>query len=91
MTTRLLSCPSCQHHCERTAIGMAEPSHDCFFCEAEMKVVPSFPAGVKYIGPGFHCIDYPKSQDQKIKDYGLERHDSTIDNSDYNQEGYDGS
>jgi len=91
MTTRLLRCPICQHRCERIAIGMAEPSKTCPFCDGTMELEPAFPAGVKFIGQGFHSVDYGKSQDQKIKDYGLERHDSTIDNSDYNQEGYDGS
>lgn len=91
MVTRALRCPSCGHTCERTAIGMIEPPHDCFFCESMMQEIPAFPAGVKFIGTGFHCVDYPKSYEEKVKDYGLERHDSTNAMSDYRQEGYDGS
>ena len=91
MVTRNLHCPVCGHRCERMALGMAEPSHDCEHCDGEMEVLPSFPAGVKFIGPGFHCIDYPKSYEEKVKEYGLERHDSTNEMSDYRQEGYDGS
>jgi len=88
MVTRNLRCPDCGHTCERTALGMKEPSHDCEHCDAEMSVMPAFVAGVKYLGPGFHCVDYPKSAEQLKKDYGLDKHDSTNEDSDYNQPGY---
>jgi hypothetical protein len=91
MVTRNLMCPDCGHTCERIALGMGEPDHKCE-CGNEMDVVPSFP-GTKpvFIGTGFHCNDYPPSAEQKIKDFGLERHDSTNDHADYHEEGYDGS
>ena len=88
MVTRVLYCPVCGKIGQRTALGMKEPSHKCKECEAEMTVKPSFPAGVKFVGPGFHCVDYPKSAAQLKKDYGLDKHDSTDPDSDYNQEGY---
>jgi hypothetical protein len=52
-----------------------------------MDVVPSFPAGVKFVPGcgGFHSCDYPKGYDQLVKDYGLEEHDSTRDDSEYNR------
>lgn len=91
MVTRNLHCKNCGHRCERIAIGMGEPPRDCEHCDSEMEVVPSFPCGVNFIGEGFHCNDYPKSAEQLIKDYGLERHDSTNPKADYHEEGYDGS
>ena len=95
MVTRNLFCNSCGYAVERTSLGMLEPNHECGYhgCQAKMKVVPSFPVGVKYVPGcgGFHCCDYPKSAEQLSKDYGLERHDSTNDEGDYGQEGYDGS
>jgi hypothetical protein len=64
---------------------MKEPSHDCFHCDSRMVVEPTFPAGVRYVPGvgGFHCCDYPKSNDQLIKDYGLEDKISTTDHSEY--------
>lgn len=86
MVTRNLYCPECGAACERIAIGMAEPSKWCANCDSEtMEVKPSFPAGMKLIGEGFHCNDYPKSAEQLIKDYGLEDHDSTNPDSEYNR------
>ena len=95
MVTRNLYCPECGATCERIAIGMAEPPRWCGNCDSEtMEARTSFPAGVKYVPGcgGFHVCDYPKSAEQLIKDYGLERHDSTNDDSDYvREEAYDGS
>jgi predicted nucleic acid-binding Zn ribbon protein len=86
MVTRNLRCPECDVEEERIAIGMAEPNATCKECGNEMAVVPSFP-GAKpvFIGAGFHCNDYPKSYDQLVKDYGLEKHDSTNPDSEYNR------
>ena len=91
--TRDFLCPDCGYTCERVAIGSAEPPPDCPFCDGEMDVVPSFPAGVKFVPGcgGFTCCDYPKSNEQLKKDYGFDKHDSTNEMSDYRQEGYDGS
>lgn len=88
MTTRSLLCPQCGHRAERTAIGLAEPPRNCEHCDAIMNVMPSFPAGLKFKGEGFHAVDYPKNAAQKIKDFGLEQHDSTNPMADYHQEGY---
>lgn len=88
MVVRVLYCPVCEKIGERMAVGMAEPSRKCADCGGAMDVKPSFPSGVKFIGPGFHCVDYPKSAAQLKKDYGLDKHDSTDPNSDYNQDGY---
>lgn len=89
MVTRNLRCPECGHTCERIALGMGEPPHDCEHCDAQMEPVPSFPTGVKFIGEGFHSVDYPKSADQKAKDYGYEDRLSTSDRSSYHEEGPD--
>lgn len=35
-----------------------------------MDVVPSFPVGVKFIGEGFHCVDYPPSAEERAKNEG---------------------
>lgn len=90
MVTRNLRCPGCGHTCERIALGMAEPSHDCEHCDAEMVATAAFPSGVIFVPGvgGFHCCDYPKSAAQLKKDYGLDKHDSTDPDSDYNQQGY---
>jgi hypothetical protein len=56
-----------------------------------MERLATFPAGTKLIGAGFHKNDYPPSAEEKIKEYGLERHNSMNDNADYHEEGYDGS
>jgi hypothetical protein len=53
-----------------------------------MVVTASFPAGTHFRGPGFHCVDYPKSAAQLKKDYGLDKHDSTNEDADYHQDGY---
>lgn len=86
MVTRNLKCSKCQIEEERIAIGMNEPRRDCEECGNEMTVVPSFP-GAKpvFFGPGFHCNDYPKDYKTLVKEYGLEKHDSTDPNSDYNR------
>jgi len=94
MVTRNLKCPRCGCQEERTAIGMKEPDRYCNQCADEadvaipMKVMPNAVAGFKLRGQGFHAVDYPKSNEQKIKDYGLKEHDSTDPNSDYHQDGY---
>ena len=89
--TRDMLCPNCGHRVERIAIGMTEPDRTCEFCETQMNLLPTFPAGVKYIGAGFHVNEYPLSSAEKMKQYGLERHDSTRDHSDYHEDDYDGS
>lgn len=89
MTTRLLRCPVCGCQEERTALGLKEPSYECERCGEQMDSLPTTVAGFRLRGPGFHCVDYPKSAKQLKKDYGLDKHDSTDPNSDYNQPGYD--
>jgi len=54
----------------------------------EMDIVPTAPAGMVFKGAGFHKVDYPKSNEQLIKDYGLAEHDSTRPDADYHQDGY---
>lgn len=88
MVTRTLVCPDCGHRYERMALGMNEPTHDCPKCDGMGDVVPSFPGKPIFRGPGFHCVDYPKSAEQLKKDYGLDKHDSTNDYSAYNEDGY---
>jgi hypothetical protein len=90
MVTRNLRCPECGHTCERIAIGMKEPSRNCYFCDGEMDVTPAYPSGTIFVPGcgGFHVCDYPKSAAQLKKDYGLDKHDSCDPDSDYNQEGY---
>lgn len=94
MTTRLLRCPRCGFTEERTAIGMKEPSTWCSECcdeaqdAVQMERLATAVAGFKLRGAGFHTVDYPKGNAEKIKDYGLEAHDSTDPDSDYNQDGY---
>jgi hypothetical protein len=34
-------------------------------------------------------VDYPKSNEEKKKMYGLDKHDSTNEMADYNQAGYE--
>ena len=87
MVTRNLKCPECDHKEERTALGMSEPSHVCPECDMIMDVMPAFNGGFKF-SAGCHSVDYPKSNAHKIKDYGLEEHDSTNPNADYHQDGY---
>lgn len=88
MVTRNLKCFECDLEIERTALGMREPPTDCPKCGGSMELLPTAPAGFKFRGAGFHCVDYPKSAEQLKKDYGLDKHDSTDPNSDYNQDGY---
>ena len=88
MVTRNLKCFECDYEEERTAIGMAEPSTICSHCGGSMEQMPTAPSGFKFRGPGFHCVDYPKSNEQLKKDYGLDKHDSTNPDADYHQEGY---
>ena len=92
MVTRNLLCP-CSVAIERTALGMTEPSHECPECSMEMKVVPSFPAGVRYVPGvgGFHCCDYPPSNEELKKQYGFDKEDSTNPDSDYSRGKYDRS
>ena len=91
MVTRNLACPLCGYATERIAIGMTEPCHVCTACGAVMDVVPSFPAGVRYVPGcgGFHCCDYPPSNEELKKQYGLDKEDSTNDDSDYVRGKYD--
>ena len=88
MVTRNLECPVCGYITERTALRLIEPSRACEACGATMSLNPTAPAGFKFKGQGFHSVDYPKSNERKIKDFGLEEHDSTRPNSDYHQDGY---
>ena len=90
MVTRNLYCGCCGYRTERTALQMNEPSRVCPECLKhgaleEMNVVPSFPAGVRYVPGcgGFHCCDYPPSNEELKKQYGFDKHDSTNDMSDY--------
>lgn len=86
MVTRNLYCPQCGFGEERTALQLKEPSRHCPNCDSPtLEAKPTFPCGTKLIGEGFHCNDYPKSAEQLIKDYGLEKHDSTNPNSDFNR------
>jgi predicted nucleic acid-binding Zn ribbon protein len=88
MTTRVFKCSKCAIIEERTALGLQEPGNKCEECGNEMATLPSFPAGVKFKGPGFHCVDYPKSNEQLKRDYGLDKHDSTNPMAEYHEDGY---
>jgi predicted nucleic acid-binding Zn ribbon protein len=88
MVTRNYRCPHCEKQREATALGMKEPDTPTCECGKLMLRAPNTVAGFKFRGEGFHCVDYPKSAAQLKKDYGLDKHDSTDPNSDYNQEGY---
>ena len=88
MVTRNLKCFECDLEIERTAIGMAEPSTVCPRCKGSMERQANAVQGFKLRGPGFHSVDYPKDNATKMRDYGLESHDSTDPDSDYNQDGY---
>ena len=87
MVTRNMRC-ECGFTVERTGIGMKEPSRFCSKCGKVMNSIPTTVAGFRFRGAGFHCVDYPKSNEQLKKDYGLVEHDSTNPDSDYNQDGY---
>jgi len=86
--TRDFVCKDCDVLVTRTELGLREPDDSCPECGRQMKVKPSFPAGLKFKGSGFHSVDYPKSSEQKIKDFGLEQHDSTNPAADFHQDGY---
>lgn len=88
MVTRAMKCPHCGYTIERTAIGMKEPATGCAMCEKEMTLLPTAPAGFQFKGQGFHRVDYPKSNEQLKKDYGLEEHDSTNPMAEYHEDGY---
>ena len=88
MVTRNLGCPVCGATAERTALRLLEPDRTCLACGEPMNLIPTAPAGFQFKGQGFHKVDYPKSNEQKIKDYGLAEHDSTRADSDYHQDGY---
>jgi predicted nucleic acid-binding Zn ribbon protein len=88
MVTRALKCPECPSQTERTTIGMGEPSRICDVCGSLMDLLPTAPAGFQFKGQGFHKVDYPKSNAQLKKDYGLDKHDSTNPMAEYHEDGY---
>ena len=88
MVTRNLECPACGMQTERIALRLIEPDRTCTACGHVMNLMPTAPAGFQFKGQGFHKVDYPKSNEEKIKDFGLVEHDSTKPNSDYHQDGY---
>ena len=87
MVTRNLECPACGMQTERIALRLIEPDRTCTACGHVMNLMPTAPGGFKF-SRGCHSVDYPKSNEQKIKDYGLAEHDSTRQDSDYHQDGY---
>jgi hypothetical protein len=89
MVTRNLKCVICGHEVERTALRLIEPPRECPVCVpvAIMGIMPTAPAGFRW-SRGCHKVDYPKSNEQLKKDYGLVEHDSTDPDSDYHQDGY---